>query len=114
MNDSFRHGFPVVGSYTWGNEGQASGNTQEKEWNDAVDPANSMLPKPINQPYNPRYEDKAFHNFEDIDSDGKDDGALMKIVLGVHWIPRSWGSKPQAPQEYYLVSFKANLLTADE
>ena len=53
-------------------------------------------------------------NFEDIDSDGKDDGALMKIVLGIHWTPRSWGSKPQARQEYYLISFKANLLTADE
>ena len=69
-----------------------------------------MLPKPINQPYNPRYEDKAFHNFEDIDSDGKDDGALMKIVLGVHWIPRSWGSKPQAPQEYYLCLFQSQPL----
>ena len=118
MNDSFRNGFPVVASGSasdsWGSEGQAAGNTQDKEWNDALDPATLILPTPINQPYNPRYEDKAFHNFEDIDSDGKDDGALMKIVLGIHWIPRAWGSKPQARQEYYLISFKANLLTAVE
>tara|TARA_Y100000589_G_scaffold146736_1_gene140390 strand:+ start:1651 stop:2748 length:1098 start_codon:yes stop_codon:yes gene_type:complete len=114
MNDSFRHGFPVVGSYAWGGEGQAANNTQDKEWNESPDPANSMVPTPINQPYNPRYEDKAFHNFEDINSDGDDDGALMKIVLGLHWVPRKWGSKPQARQEYYLISFKANLLTAVE
>tara|TARA_Y100000589_G_C27162095_1_gene633233 strand:+ start:895 stop:1983 length:1089 start_codon:yes stop_codon:yes gene_type:complete len=115
VSDSFRHGFPVVGATgEWSDAGPPTGNTQDKEWIDAPDPALGMLPKPTNRPYNPRYEDKAFHNFEDIDSDGKDDGALMKIVLGIHWTPRSWGSKPQARQEYYLISFKANLLTAVE
>lgn len=120
MDDSFRHGFPVVGEKDWAGQGQAAvENARASEWDEikAPDKPNEI---PIDSPYNPRYEDKEFHNFEDLDGDGKDDGALMKLIVGVKWIPRGWKlaeaakNNPELAQEYYLVSFKANLLSKIE
>jgi hypothetical protein len=63
-----------------------------------------------------RIEDKAFHN--KTGSGAVDDGGFMKLVLGVVWEPgltidgatRAAGSvSTQQTQEFYLVSFKANL-----
>lgn len=120
MDDQFRPGFPVVAASNWSGEGMAAGNnTRDKEWNDSPDPSPTFNNLTQDSPYNPRYEDKEFHNFEDLDNDGVDDGALMKLIVGVKWIPRGWKMAetakkyPELAQEYYLVSFKANLLTKD-
>jgi hypothetical protein len=60
-----------------------------------------------------RYEDKAFHNFHSVDGDNNDDGGFMKLIVGVVWDPTQKGfggaGAARALQEYYLVSFKANL-----
>ncbi|PCJ16038.1 MAG: hypothetical protein COB02_17220 [Candidatus Cloacimonadota bacterium] len=62
-----------------------------------------------------RIENKDFHNFEDLDNDNNDDGAFMKIIVGVQWKPKGWGAGGTArPQEFYLVSFKANLQGANQ
>lgn len=65
-----------------------------------------------------RIENKDFHNFEDLDEDGNDDGAFMKLVVGVQWQPKGWGrggaGGSTKPQEFYLVSFKANLQGAKQ
>ena len=63
-----------------------------------------------------RVENKDFHNFEDLDDDGNDDGAYMKLVVGIHWKPKGGGGSTASskPQEFFLVSFKANLQGAKE
>lgn len=106
MLPNFRPGFPapLTGAF---NAGHSGGNDRATENN--MDEVFQEAPLP--GPYNPRYEDKPTHNFTDEDGDGKDDGAFMKLVVGVRWSPRGWGGAGAArrDQEFYLVSFKANL-----
>ena len=108
LDDRFRHGYPIPDpSASWT---ESSGfNTWQREQEASDNPA--MLPS--NQPYSVHYEDKAFHNHEDLNGDGEDDGGFMKVIVGVRWSPRGTGGAGSArrAQEYYLVSFKANLQT---
>lgn len=111
MDDRYRYGFPIPGGGSYSGEGGGAGNTKDVE-EGAPDAAGSSIPQDIS--YSVRYEDKAFHNFEDMNGDLQDDGAFMKIVLGIAWKPRGLGGAgtAQALQEYWLVSFKANLQTS--
>jgi len=106
LDDRYRHGFPIPGSSNWSDS--SAGNTWQLE-QDADD--NASTANLSNGPYFVRYEDKAFHNKDDLDGDNQEDGGFMKIIVGVKWTPRGTGGAGAArrDQEFYLVSFKANL-----
>jgi prepilin-type N-terminal cleavage/methylation domain-containing protein len=99
MDDRFRYGYPD--------------ETLVQE--DVPSVCSSFGVPDINCPI--RFEDKDFHNTEDrvnnpSDLPGDDDGGLMKVVVGLKWKGRHrHGSEDNgaSEQEYYLVSFKANL-----
>jgi len=108
LDDRYRHGFPIPDpSSSW------TDSTAANTWQLEQDAPDNPVTLPSGQPFSVRYEDKAFHNNEDIDGDGQDDGGFMKIIVGVRWSPRGTGGAGSArrAQEYYLVSFKANLQT---
>lgn len=106
-NDLYRHGFPIPGGTNWDRD-SSSGNTKALEQDT---PDNASVAVLQNGPYFVRYENKCFHNKEDLNSDGKDDGGFMKVVVGIKWTPRGSGGAglTAKDQEFYLVSFKANL-----
>ncbi|MBT3786292.1 hypothetical protein HOF92_15055 [bacterium] len=106
MDDRYRHGFPIPGGANWSES--SAGNTWQKEQDGTDSISNVAL---HNGPYFVRYEDKAFHNTEDLDGADGDDGGFMKIIVGLKWTPRGPGGAgaSRRDQEYYLVSFKANL-----
>ncbi|MBW7875666.1 MAG: hypothetical protein H3C47_06750 [Candidatus Cloacimonetes bacterium] len=106
MGPNYRFGFPSPGTTAF-TDGHSAPNNRARE-NAADEILDEIL---LDRPYQPRYDDKPTHHRHDADGDGQDDGALMKIVLGIKWSPRGLGGAGAAreDQEFWLVSFKANL-----